>query len=242
MLTAYQNATAALLQNPPAPTPLYSTANITTWINSARGQLAGEAECIRVIGNQALVSGTHSYPFTGITLPNAATAGYGGVLNVRTVWLVSGSGQLWMRPDTFESFSLFALNTPTPAQGSPTMWAQYGQGALGSIFLSPAPNAAATIDLDCVVYPVPLVDDTTPEAIPYLWTDAVPYFAAYLALLSAQSTARDADADKMLQRYEQFVQRARRSATPAVVPWAFEQTQIPGGISTPASAPARGGP
>ena len=44
MLTAYLNATAILLQNPVAPTSLYSTANLTTFINTARGQLAGESE------------------------------------------------------------------------------------------------------------------------------------------------------------------------------------------------------
>ena len=59
-----------------------------------------------------------------------------------------------------------------------------------------------------------MYDSTTPEAIPYLWTDAVPFFAAYYALLSAQAGQRQGDADRMFARYQEFTNRARRfSAT-----------------------------
>jgi len=68
-----------------------------------------------------------------------------------------------------------------------------------------------------VCLPITLVSDGTAEAIPYPWTDAVPYFAAYLALLSAQSPARTADADRMMQRYELFMGRARQFSNPDVL-------------------------
>jgi hypothetical protein len=83
------------------------------------------------------------------------------------------------------------------------------------------------------------VNDTTAEAIPYLWTDAVPYFAAYLALLSSQTGARTADADKMMQRYTEFVERAKRAATGDVLPWQYQGQPVPGGLNTPAAPSAR---
>jgi hypothetical protein len=224
VLTAYQNATAALLQNPPAPTPLYSTANLTTWINTARGQLSGEADCIRAVGSLALTAGTRVYPFSAITYTGSSgTTGIEGPLHVRTAWRTAASGQLWMRPRPFEWYSLYELNLAVPTEGPPVMWAQYGQGVAGTIYVSPVPDQAYTMVLDMVCYPIPLVDDTTVEAIPYMWTDAVPFFAAFYALMSAQSTARDADADKMLQRYQLFVQRARNAATPAVLSGIYDQ-------------------
>jgi hypothetical protein len=229
MLNAYLAATSNLLQNPAAPTSLYSTANLTTYINSARGQLAAESESIRAFGTFTLVPATQSYNFPAITL--AASGGVQGVLNVRAAWLVNGTGQIYLQPEAFETFSLYELNAATVLSGIPTKWSQYAQGVNGSVFFSPVPAVAGTVVMDCVCYPIPLVSDATVEAIPYLWTDAVPYFAAYLALLSAQTGVRTQEADAMLKRYTEFVNRARRGATPSTLPWLFEQTQVPGGIT-----------
>lgn len=231
MLNTYLTATQNLLQNPTSPTPLYDPATLTTYINTARGQLAGESQCIRFMGTVPLEANQQVYPFSSVVF--AGDPPVLGPINVRTIWLRFDSGLVWVAPEAFEEFSLYELNVQTPATGSPTRWAQYGQGVFGSIYLAPVPLAVGTAQADCVCYPIPLVDDTTAEAIPYLWTDAVPYFAAYLALLSAQTGARTADADKMLQRYSQFVERARRASTSAVVPWLYEQTAVPGGLNTP---------
>ena len=52
MLTEYIARTQKLLQHPvPATNPLYSQADITGYINTARKQLAGEGQCIRRICN-----------------------------------------------------------------------------------------------------------------------------------------------------------------------------------------------
>lgn len=241
MLTAYLNATNALLQQPPATAGLYSTGLLTQFINTARGQVAGESEAIRLIGGLSITSAAspQAYPFSSITL--GGVAGVAGVINVRTIWYPSGSGRLWVAPETFEWFSIYELNNAAPAAGPPVVWSQFGQGASaqtsplpvggGSVYISPGPDQTYALTLDCVGYPIPLADDTTAEALPYLWTDAVPYFAAYLALLSAQTGMRTQQADAMFKLYELFVQRARKAATSSVLPWQFEQTQAPGGIN-----------
>lgn len=232
MLTQYLFQTTRLLQNPASPNPLYATSDLTSYINTARGQLATETECIRALGEITLVANQPQYSLTGIVIPDQA--GIAGVMNVRSILVaLAGGGSIWLTPRTWEEFLFYSLNVPTPSVGFPTEWAPFGQGATGTVWLNPAPNAAGICNADCVAYPIPLVDDTTAEAIPYIWTDAVPYFAAYLALLSAQTGVRTAEADKMFERYEMFVARGRRAATPAVLPWQSEQIPVPGGINPP---------
>jgi hypothetical protein len=237
MLTAYQTATQNLLQNPTAPAPLYNLATLTGYINSARSQLAGESKAVRFMGSLALSIGVNAYPFSSITLTGAGAAGIAGVLDVETLWYQVGQGMKWLRPRPWPWFARYELSNPVPPSGPPTVWSQFGQGAAGqaspnpvgggSLYISPLPDYTYTVPVDAVCYPVPLVDDTTPEAIPFLWTDAVPYFAAYLALMSAQTNARMEAAKAMYGLYEEFVKRARRAATPMVLPGIYPQNPNP---------------
>lgn len=232
--STYLPQTQQLLQNPAAPTPLYSTALLTGYINQARGQLAGEAMCVRAIGTLTTVAGQQVYPFSSLNLGVSATTGIQGAINVNAIWSVIAGGQQWMTPYSWEWFSLYYLNNIIPVSALPTNWTQYGQGAAppgansgasfgGSIYLYPVPDQAYTLNCDCTCYPQPLVLDTDVEAIPYLWTDAVPFFAAYWALLSAQTSMRSRDAGEMLKYYEQFVARARGAANPLVLSGQYQQ-------------------
>ena len=236
MLTAYEQQTSQLLQNPPAPTALYTTALLKGYINTARGQLAGEGQCIRAIGTIATVVGQRAYNFASINLGVAATTGIQGAIHVRRISIDIGLGQKWMTPRSWEWFDLYHLNNVVPQNDIPTDWSQYAQGAAtpvgasaasGSFYLDPPPNDIYTLNCDCVCYPIPLVDDTTVEAIPYLWTDAVPFFAAYYALLSSQTSVRTRDAGEMLQYYNEFVGRARNAANPSVLTTMYQQSQDP---------------
>lgn len=237
MLTNYENATQALLQLPAAqPNTLYPTANVDTWINTARGQLAGEAECCRVIGTISTVVGQPSYNFSSINIGVSASTGIEAVIHVRRIMYGLASGQQWIAPRNWEWFDLYHLNNPVPQNGPPSVWSQYGQGAApgtsgssngGSFYLDPPPDQIYTLYCDCVCWPIALVDDTTVEAIPYLWTDAVPFFAAYFAFLSAQAGARQADAERMFKHYQTFLQRARTFANPSVNRFLYQQAGDP---------------
>lgn len=243
MLTQYQNLTAQLLQNPPAPVGLYSTANLTNYINIARGQVAGEGECIRSIGAIVTVIGQRSYNFSSINFgASSATTGIQGAINVRRVQYAVGSGQKWVKGKSWEWFDFQRYNNPVPPSGPPTEWAQYGQGSAGlgaitgigtgtqssgSLFIDPLPDLAYSLACDCVCYPIALAADTDVEAIPYLWSDAVPYFAAYMALMSAQATARLEQAKQLYALYEQFMARARNAATPGLNRYAYPQSGDP---------------
>ncbi len=236
-LTEYQNRVKRLLQNPSAPTSLYATADLTGWINQARGQVAAEAECCRAIGTISTVVDQRNYNFTGIDIGVAATTGRAGVINVRSVTYNIASGQQWITPRAWDWFTLYCLNNVVPENGLPETWAQYGQGAgfssqtmsdaSGSIYLDPPPNLVYTLNCDTTCYPIDLTDDTTVEAIPYLWTDAVAYFASYLALLSAQTSVRMNDAQRMLQLYGEFMARARQFSNPSTLRYLYQQAQDP---------------
>lgn len=91
MLTSYITATQNLLQAPGSPSNLYPTGSLTTWINTARGQLAGEAECIRLIGTLALVAGTSVYNFSAISITATGVA-TSSPFKINTAWLQIAAG------------------------------------------------------------------------------------------------------------------------------------------------------
>ena len=216
MLTAYLTRTQQLLQNPPATSQLYSTADLTSYINSARGQLAGETECIRQYVPLPIALSARSAAFGSATFPT----GVAGIFTVRGVTINLASGQVWMRPRPFPWFQTYHLNNPVPQPGQPNVYSQYGQGSTGTLYVDPLPDNNYTLNLDAVCSPIALVDNTTVEVIPYPYTDAVPYYAAYLALTSAQRTA---DAQGMWQQYQTFASRARSMSNGAVNPGQYPQ-------------------
>ena len=228
-LTQYLNLTKLELQYPAsAAGKLFSDTDLTTWINLARAQLAGEAECISNFASLPVVQGTRQYNFTSVVL-TAPDSGIQGIFKVQQAMVQLGTGQggqgyVWMRPRNFPWFLFYHLNQIVPPEGLPTEWSQYGQGVTGTIFVDPVPDQAYTLSLDSVCYPVNLVDDSTVEAIPYPWTDVVPFYAAWYALCAAQ---KQTDADKMWERMQTYMARARRLSNPDVNPSAYRQMVQP---------------
>ncbi len=202
MLTAYLSQVERLLQNPAATPALYSVADLTYYINVARGQVAIETKCVRANITVSTVNGTMQYPLANIT---PGGSGFGPIVNVQSASYASGSGYVYLNPRKWDYFNTFLMCQPSILTGAPVDWSQYGVGENGVIYLSPIPGGVYSVILDAVCAPIPLVTDGTAEAIPYPYTDAVPFFAAYFAYLSAQRTA---DAASMAQQYQEFIGRA----------------------------------
>ena len=222
MLNFYISATQQLLQNPQAGNALYATSNITGWINLAHSQLAGENQCIRYYGTLDLPTASRVANFTSINTGASATNGIQGVFNLKQVSLQIGSGAAFIRARSFPWFTQYHLMQIVQILGPPKVYAQYSQGVNGSIYVDPIPDQEYTLNVDCVCYPIPLVDDTTVEAIPYPWTDCVPFFAAWYAYMGAQ---RQADADLMYKRYQIYADRARSMSNPDVLTHLYPQAQ-----------------
>jgi hypothetical protein len=227
MLDQYVLRTQQLLQAPAAPTELYAEADIIQWVNQGRGQLAGEGKCIRAIGTLPTVIGQRAYNFSSINFGTSAITGIAGAINVRSIQVGVGDGLKWINARGWTWFNFYNMSNVTPQQGEPAEWSQLAQGTTGSFYVDPPPDTVYTLSCDCVCQPIDLVDDTTVEALPYLWTDAVAYFAAYLAFLSAQSPARQNDAARMFEHYSTFVDRARQFATPDVNYTMYPQSKDP---------------
>jgi hypothetical protein len=234
MLIEYEQTVQRLLNDVKA--ERFNVFDLQDWIGVARQQVAGEGECVRVLATVPTVANQQAYPFSGITV--TGTPGASSVLAVR---MITGGGvQLVARE--WEWFNNYYI--PVPTNGTPLEWCQYAQGQLGSIFLNPTPTAVLSLQADCVCLPITLANDSTAEAIPHPWTFAVPYFAAYMAYLTAGD---DDKANRMFALYEMFMKRARMQSTPTVLPQQYEggvgaklagtQTPI---MAPPPPAPARG--
>jgi hypothetical protein len=217
MLNSYLQRTQLLLSDPKM--ERYNLFDLTDYVNQARFQVAAEGRCIRSYASLALVALQRSYPFSAVT---GLQAGVSSIYHIRQAWLqipgTNGQVQMFSRP--FDWFGLFALNNAVPPDGQPERWTQYGQGAAGSIFVDPLPDLPYTLTVDALGMPATLTSDASPEAIPDIWTLAVPFYAAWWAL---QGAAQGDAADKMMQRYQEQLMLARAAATPDLTPESWSQ-------------------
>jgi hypothetical protein len=224
MLNAYLAQFEALIQAPSSAFPLIPTAQATVYINAARQQVAAEGECVRAFCHLPTVSNVANYFIDNFVPPS-------GVGIERVIAPRMGFNPSLMDARPWEWFSTYYF--PVVSTGTPTKWALQGSGApeIGSdvtLWLWPLPTAANDLLFDCACLPVDLVDDTTIEAIPYPFTDAVTFWAAWLGF---QSLQRQTDAEAMMQRYQVLMRRARDESTPSVLPG-----NLPGDIGTKLAA------
>lgn len=217
-LNAYLAQVRSLLDDPGAVE--YTDGNLTIYINDARVQIAGASESIRAQVDFPLASGSREFAFT---LATGLPTGVAGILSVRMARVSNFAGG-WKRLEmrSWEYFYSFRLCVAVSVQGFPTMAAQLNPGIGGTLWVDPVPDIDYTASLDAVGYPAALVTDATPELLPQPWTEAVQYYAAYLAYLNAQ---RRSDADAMFERYKLFEQRATQMTRPSRLP-----NNYPGGM------------
>lgn len=221
MLASYETQTQALLQAPSSPIPLVPTPTLDIYINNARLQVAAQGSCIRTDPSFTGVVGNTQYQFAGIN--TGLPVGVEGIYRVRQLFyqIPGTTGLVWVAPRPYDYLSYFATNNPVPISGPPTMWSQYGQGVNGSIVVQPLPDLPYLFIVDAVGEPSPLGSDSDPEAIPPLWTLAVPFYAAWYAF---QSVQRQADADLMLKHFQEQMGLARNAANPDLIPENWSQS------------------
>lgn len=217
-LYKYMQATQLLLNDPMF--AVYNDADVVTYINTARGQIAQEMECIRAYATLDVDNTAQQYAFSLIDL--TGYAGVQGVLNVRQVTYTVASGQGYVATRPFPWFNSFILAQAVPEAGAPSTWSQFGQGAQGSLFINLL-DGPYELRLDTQCYPTDLSSDTDPEAIPYNWRNAVPYYAAYQASLPIS----EQKASTFYKIYDGMTAIGRKGATPGVLPTSFAQPADP---------------
>lgn len=238
MLDEYLTKTRSLLQVilPNPSTNLYNDTLLTRNINWGRKRLAADGEAISVIGTLAIDATTNVYQFSAIDTGSSATTGIDGVYVVRQASVVVGDGFLPLYARSYPWFRQYHTGEVVPATSVPKIYSQYGQGSSGSLYFWPTPDVEYTINLDCLGVPVDLEDDTTVEAIPFPFTECVPFIACYFTL---QSPQRQADADLMLKRYNEYLKNARDISNPSVLPFQSRQAPDPTSQNKLGTPPAR---
>jgi hypothetical protein len=177
---------------------------------------SGATATVSISACNITTPGIETYDFQTISaLINAYYPGVESIIAVQSVALSWGSWKPMMRNMPWSLFQAYCRAWNVGPENFPTIWSQYAQGDQGSIYVYPIPSIVAQMDWDCYCRPVDLVDDTSVEAIPHPYTEAVPYYAAYLVYLSERNAEM---AELLWQNYKRQILEARSFATPAIVP------------------------
>ena len=160
--------------------------------------------------------GQEIYNFSGFnTVINGVNPGIKSLIAIQSVSISYGIAKPTLDQCSFSEMQAYLRSTGIGQTSFPQVWAQYGQGSTGSLFLWPIPSVYASMDVDAYCLPIDLVDDSTPEAIPYPWTDCVPYYAAFMAFQAKRM--RD-DASYMFAEAKRTIREGRAYATASMVP------------------------
>lgn len=211
-LTDYEQQTQRLLNDPTSAE--YNIFDLDIYINTARGRIAAATQCLRFTGSFVTAANVQNYPMAQVAVPT----GVQNALNVRMLTISISSGYKLMEERPWEWFFTYFFSVPAPVLARPQKWAVQEQGPLGFISLYPIPDQPYIIFCDTVGYPITLTGPGDPEALPYTYTDAVPYFAAFMAYMAKQ---RLADAEALLQQWMMFSTASIRDLTMTVLPEYF---------------------
>jgi hypothetical protein len=212
VLNAYLTTTRNYLHDPNG--QVYSTAQLTAYINQGRGQVATLTGCCRTLQIVNTVVNQETY-----ALPAINANGLGQVIGVMGISVPWG-GNLKPTIDrvTWSVLQAMYRSYSGLVAGFPQVWGQYGDASGGLVYMFPIPSQVLASEWDCVATVLPLAADTDPELIPYPFTDAVPMYAAWQALIGAQ---RYQDAQAMMGMYRQTLKDARAGVMPVFVPSAY---------------------
>lgn len=91
--------------------------------------------------------------------------------------------------------------------GMPALWSHgpsAGTGGGRTFYIFQIPSQSYQCDIDAIMTPNALADDSTPEQLSYPETDLVPYFAAYLAKYNQQMFQ---ESETFLRIYDELMKR-----------------------------------
>lgn len=189
--------------------------DLVQYVNEGRLQIASASQSIRLLSSNDLVIGQEVYPFSSLSIP--ASSGYGEVVAVKGISLLYGNFRYTLQKVSFSRYQALIRAYASDYQDVPKACAQYGQGVSGSIYMYPPPSDTYTTEWDCICLPQALATDSDIELIPYPWTDAVQYYAAYRAMEAAQQFPI---ADRYNAQFIRYVKKARADSQPsAIVNW-----------------------
>jgi hypothetical protein len=157
---------------------IWSTPELTGYINEGRNQVALDTACLRMLDTVTFLTGQETYAWsTLITQPG---------IDLLNVIVLCGQTRI---PLIYRPWSVFNayFRTWQSNASRPAAWSNFGPGAAAVIYIQPVPDQNYTAYLDYHYTPQPLVDNTTVDQLVYPYTTAVPYYAAFKAKFKTQS-------------------------------------------------------
>lgn len=176
---------------------LLHDANDSQWSVTAKDAYVNEAiqrrdldtGANRVIQVVNLVTGTDTYAFTALGDPTA--------FDVISICLRYGGQRVVLGQHSVTELNAF-VRTWITYRSYPVAWAKLGAA---SVLLGPIPSQAWVTEWDTSVITPTLATDASVDPLPYPYTIAVPYYAAYLAKLN-ERRYQEADTFQGLYRQE----------------------------------------
>ena len=205
-LSGYITETRRLLHDVNA--NFWTDAELTDYINDGRGHLVQDTGCNRVLQTYTTVYNVETIDFSALPEGDDTI----DVLTINLYWGNSRVPMYYMAWSNFNAQLRFWQNYT----GRPVGFSMYGPKR---IFIGPKPDQAYLIELDTVVLKPPLTDASPNETLPSPFTEAVPFYAAYIAKYQEQSYG---EAEIFKQEYQKHVMQAlnttftRRLPTPYI--------------------------
>lgn len=219
-LQDYLDRVRRLLRDEDPNRALYSTTDLTAWVNEAMQQRDVDLGLNRARISFAMTQGIYQYAIativtngtvlTGPTNPNIID-----FISITVVPLGGGPGALPRYPLSRVPYSelafLLATNNPT----YPVAYAMYGTG---HVMVGPPPAGNYFTEWDGITHAPELVNPLDADPQPYPWTQPIPFYAAHLAKLGAQ---RFDEAQAFQAKYQESLGRVRSRGRPFAVrqPW-----------------------
>lgn len=163
--------------------------------------------------------GQEVYPFSAISLQNFP--GVEEILAVKSISFIYANYRYSLPVYSFSVYQSRIRQYPLQYQYVPTMCAQFGQGASGSLYFYPIPSTQYQFELDAICLPIDLQGDGDPEAIPDPWTDAVVWLATSFVYNSLQNPNMGRYYNDLYMNYLKIHSAAARPGrrTNPVGPW-----------------------
>ena len=210
--------TAITITNPTTNSGYVNTPTVT--LSGGGYTTAATAGTVTLTPYITTVANQEVYPLSAYTSQvQQAQPGAARAIGIQSVSVSWGSFKPTLDYRSWTTFQATLRSYNIGQQNYPSVWSRYGRGAGASIYLWPIPAQTSQMDLDLYCQPIPLVTDSTVEAIPEPFTDAVKFYAAYLAYMNAQ---RKDDAMWMFKEWKDILIENGVADTPSLSPNAYD--------------------
>jgi hypothetical protein len=179
------------------------------------GNGSGASVVCTVSGVMATVVGQEIYPISWArSVVQARQSGIAEIAFVGSISSFYGNVRYTLGRRGMGSYQALVRNyTGGVFQQNPGVFAQFGQGSEGTVYMYPVPDQRFPMEWDVCCIPQDLdTSNNVPDALPFPWTlDPVVWLAAYYAYSGKQ---RSADAQRAWGEFERFMKRARAMSMP----------------------------